>query len=168
MAYRHPTSIHVDFIDAVNSNIDKITKSSQTLYLLGDFNMNSAPNATNSSADKLINMFLRSNCHLLITIPTCVTNTSHTIIDNIITNDPKLLFQESFKPTQATIILCSSLLLTTLYSNPTLKTFFVEIRVHLILRLFVLNWNRIFSYSLHLLLMLIKIILTNFFPSFSR
>ena len=36
-------------------------------------------------------MLLSNNCHPLITIPTRVTNTSHTIIDNIITNDPKLL-----------------------------------------------------------------------------
>ena len=45
-------------------------------------------------ADKLINMLLSNNCHPLITIPTRVTNTSHTIIDNIITNDPKLLLPE--------------------------------------------------------------------------
>ena len=91
VAYRHPTSKHDDFIDAINCSIDKIAKSNQTFYLLGDFNINTAPNATNSSADKLINMLLSNNCHPLITIPTRVTNNSHTIIDNIITNDPKLL-----------------------------------------------------------------------------
>ena len=71
--------------------LTKFAKSNQTFYLLGDFNINTAPNATNSSANKLINMLLSNNCHPLITIPTRVTNTSHTIIDNIITNDPKLL-----------------------------------------------------------------------------
>ena len=91
VVYRHPTSRHDDFIDAINCSIDKIAKSNQNFYLLGDFNINSAPNATNSSADKLINMLLCNNCHRLITIPTRVTNTSHIIIDNIITNDPKLL-----------------------------------------------------------------------------
>ena len=94
VAYRHPTSRHDDFIDAINCSIDKIAKSNQTFYFLGDFNINTALNATNSFADKLINMLLSNNCHPLITIPTRVTNTSHTIIDNIITNDPKLLLPE--------------------------------------------------------------------------
>ena len=91
VAYHHPTSRHDNFIDAVNCSIDKIAKSNQTFYLLGDFNINTSPNATNSCAYKLINMLLSNNCHPLITIPIRVTNISHTIIDNIITNDPKLL-----------------------------------------------------------------------------
>ena len=88
VVYRRPTSRHDDFIDAINCSIDKSAKSNQTFYLLGDFNTNTAPNATNSSANKLINMLLSNNCHPVITIPTRVTNTSHTIIDNIVTNDP--------------------------------------------------------------------------------
>ena len=39
----------------------------------------------------LIHMLLSNNCHPLITTPTRVTNTSHTIIDSIISNDRKLL-----------------------------------------------------------------------------
>ena len=54
VAYCHPTNRHDDFIDAVNLSINKIAKSNQTFYLLGDFNINTAPNAINSSADKLI------------------------------------------------------------------------------------------------------------------
>ena len=91
--YRLPTSRQDDCIDAVNSSIDKIAKSNQTFYLLGDFNINIAPNVTNSSADKSVNMLLSNNCHslIVITIPNCVANTSHTIIHNVIINDPKLL-----------------------------------------------------------------------------
>ena len=37
-------------------------------------------------------MLLSNNCHPLITISTPVTNTLQTIIDNITTNDTKLLF----------------------------------------------------------------------------
>ena len=48
VAYRHPTSRHDDFIDAINCSIDKIAKSNQTFYFLGDFNINTALNATNS------------------------------------------------------------------------------------------------------------------------
>ena len=85
VAYRLPTCRHDNFIDAVNSSIDKIAKSNQTFYLFGDFNINTAPNATNSSADKLINMLLGNNCHPLIAIRARVTNISQIIIDNIIT-----------------------------------------------------------------------------------
>ena len=72
-------------------------------------------------------------------------------------------FREPFTPTWATIILFSPKLLTTLYPIPTLKAVFAEIRGHLTQRFFVLNWNRIFVYSLLHLLMLIKTTLTIFF-----
>ena len=80
VAFRHPASKHDD----------KIAKSNQTFFLLGDFNINTTPTATNS-VDKLINMLLSNNCYPLITIPSRVTNTSYAIVDNIITNEPKLL-----------------------------------------------------------------------------
>ena len=85
VAYHHPTSKHDDFIDAVNYSIYKIAKSHQTFYILGDFNINTAPNATNSSADKLINLLLSNNCQPLITIPT------HTCITHIILLTPHKL-----------------------------------------------------------------------------
>ena len=45
----------ITFDETEENSIDKNAKSNQTFYLLGDFNINIAPNATNSSADKLIN-----------------------------------------------------------------------------------------------------------------
>ena len=91
-SYRHPTSRHDNFIDAVISSIDEVAKSNQTFYLSGDFNINTVPKKTNFSSNKLINVLLSNNSHPLITTSTRIANNSHTITDNIIANDPKLLY----------------------------------------------------------------------------
>ena len=80
VAYRHPTSKNDDFIHAVNSSTDQIAISNQSLYLSGDFNIDTAPNATNSFSDKLINMLLSNKCHAIITIPTRFSNSLSLII----------------------------------------------------------------------------------------
>ena len=80
VAYRHPTSRLDDFIHALNSSTDHIAISNQSFYLLGYFDIITAPNATNSFSDKLIHMLLSNKYHALITIPTRVTNSLSLII----------------------------------------------------------------------------------------
>ena len=59
-------------------------------------------------------MLLSTICHALITIPTRVTNTSHTIIDNTITNNPKLLLPKVTQTDKSDHSLVFSLTLSTL------------------------------------------------------
>ena len=91
VVYRHPTPKHENFISALNESIMKITKTNQTFYLCGDFNVNISPESSNPSANDFLNMILGNSSFPTITIPTRVTKNSKTIIDNIITNDSNII-----------------------------------------------------------------------------
>ena len=67
--YRHPTPKHENFISALNESIMKITKTNQTFYLCGDFNVNISPESSNPSANDFLNMILGSCAFPTITIP---------------------------------------------------------------------------------------------------
>jgi len=54
--YRHPTSKHEYFIDALNRCITKLLKNNYTFYPFGDFNINICKNTQNSSSTMLTNM----------------------------------------------------------------------------------------------------------------
>ena len=69
----------------------KITKTNQTFYLCGDFNVNISPESSNPSANDFLTMTLGNSAFPAITIPTRVTENSKTIIDNIITNDSNII-----------------------------------------------------------------------------
>jgi len=66
-------------------------------YLTGDFSINIAPDASNSSANTLKNMLLSISVYPLITILTRVTDNSQTIIDNIFTNDANALLSGTLR-----------------------------------------------------------------------
>ena len=91
VVYRHPTPKHENFISALNESIMKITKTNQTFYLCGDFDVNILPESSNPSANDFLNMILGNSAFPTITIPTRVTENSKTIIDNIITNDSNII-----------------------------------------------------------------------------
>ena len=69
----------------------KITKSNQTFYFCGDFNINISPESSNPSANDFLNMILGNSIFPTITIPMRVAENSKTIIDNIITNDSNII-----------------------------------------------------------------------------
>ena len=58
VVYRHPTPKHENFISALNESIMKITKTNQTFYLCGDFNVNISSESSNPSANDFLNMIL--------------------------------------------------------------------------------------------------------------
>ena len=91
VVYRHPTPKHKNFISALNESIMKITKTIQTFYLCGDFNVNISPESSNPFANDFLNIILGNSAFPTITIPTLVTENSKTIIDNIITNDSNII-----------------------------------------------------------------------------
>jgi len=91
VAYRYFTNSHEYLIDTLNDSIMRLTKNKIVFYLTGNFNINIAPDASNSSANTLKNMLLSNSVYPLLTIPTRVTDNSQTIIDNIFTNDANAL-----------------------------------------------------------------------------
>ena len=83
--YRSHTSI-----DCFNADIDSIfqilAKENKIHYLLGDFNIDLLKDETHRPTSDFLDLIY--SYHLVPTIlkPTCITETSATIIDNIITN----------------------------------------------------------------------------------
>ena len=80
VVYRHPTPKHENFISALIESIMKITKTNQTFYLCGDFNVNISPRSSNPSASDFLNMILGKSAFPTKTISTCVTENSKIII----------------------------------------------------------------------------------------
>ena len=87
--YRHPKNNAQVFIDALNTNLEKVR--SNKVFLVGDFNLNikSLPDLRfpDEHASEYLHMLIRSAYYPLINVPTLVTDNSSMIIDHIITND---------------------------------------------------------------------------------
>jgi hypothetical protein len=88
--YKHPSLLISEFDQHYLSPLlDKISKENKTIILLGDFNIN----LLNTISDENISNFLDSlGNHLIlpqITLPTRVTPSSKTLIDNIFTSPIK-------------------------------------------------------------------------------
>ena len=85
--YKHPSMDLTDFNNNyLNSLLEKISKEQESVFLLGDFNINlmnyNVHNPTNGFLDSLAsNSFLP-----YILPPTRISNHSKTLIDNIFTN----------------------------------------------------------------------------------
>ena len=87
--YRHPKNDALVFIDALNTNLEKVR--SNKVFLVGDFNLNikSLPDLRfpDRHASEYLDMLISNGYYPLINVPTGVTDNSSTIIDHIITND---------------------------------------------------------------------------------
>ena len=69
-----------------------IVSENKIVFLLGDFNVNLSHNVELSlDAEELKNIFNSHHLFPLINKPTCVTNHTATVIDNIFCNVPSLL-----------------------------------------------------------------------------
>ena len=67
-----------------------VINTNRIFYLSGYFNINLDPNTSSQASQSLLHMLLSNHTFSLIQKPTRVTNTSKTVIDNILTNDVKL------------------------------------------------------------------------------
>ena len=87
--YRHPKNDAQVFIDALNTNLEKVR--SNKVFLVGDFNLNIKPLPDSKFPDryasKYLDMLISNGYYPLINVPTRVTDNSSTIIDHIVTND---------------------------------------------------------------------------------
>ena len=81
--YKHPLLPLDDFNKLLEPLLNKISKENEQILLLGDFNIN----LLNSSSDPSILSYLNNlGSHFLIPnifLPTCITDHSMTLIDNI-------------------------------------------------------------------------------------
>jgi hypothetical protein len=85
--YRHPRHNYTAYQAAFVNSIEIINKSKINHYIFGDFNVNLLRYGENDGVRYYLNELLSNNCHNLISKPTRVTMSSHTLIDHIYTND---------------------------------------------------------------------------------
>ena len=87
--YRHSSFATVDKLADEFSNVLNVLSTKNDLYMLGDFNINTAQNQTLGISKKFLYTLISNGAIPLITEATRVTDRSSTIIDHIITNDTK-------------------------------------------------------------------------------
>lgn len=89
--YRPPNLPFDPFSDKFDQLLAEINNRGALLYLAADFNINLLTHQEGPKARKFINILMSNNHFPLFSRPTRITNTSSTLIDNIITNDTRLL-----------------------------------------------------------------------------
>ena len=86
--YRHPCMDIDDFNEYLKNLLKKLDREKKLIYLMGDFNLDLLQTENN---DKIGEYYDLLTSHLFvphITLPTRITSTSKTLIDNIFSNDP--------------------------------------------------------------------------------
>ena len=89
--YKHPCMDIDSFNEHLENLLVKLDHEKKTSYLMGDFNMDLLKT---ESDDKIGEYYGILTSHLFvphITIPTRITSTSKTLIDNIFSNDPNFM-----------------------------------------------------------------------------
>ena len=75
-----------EFNDYLSLVLEKITAENKTIILLGDFNIDLIKCSVNIMSSEFFNLVSSYNLLPYITLPTRITNSSRTLIDNIFTN----------------------------------------------------------------------------------
>ena len=87
--YRPPWAHLSIFNESLAKLLEMISKENKLVYILGDMNVDIAPNATfNVNIDNFHNTFSSHHFYPLINQPTRVTPTSSSVIDNVYCNSP--------------------------------------------------------------------------------
>lgn len=84
--YRPPNNKITDFEEIFEDYLLRINRENKLCYLMGDFNIDALKIGQNDVSDSFVNQLLSSSFHPLITRPTRITQSSATLIDNILTN----------------------------------------------------------------------------------
>ena len=86
--YKHPPLKKSDFIDTYLSTVlDKISKEKKQVILLGDFNINLLSPETDLDSSNFIDTISSFSLKPTINCPTRITDTTETLIDNIIVSE---------------------------------------------------------------------------------
>ena len=84
--YRPPNTNAINFITDLSNTIKSLYSLNKLVYIMGDFNIDLLKKDTHNISENFINMLYSLNFFPLINLPTRVTETSSTLIDNIFTN----------------------------------------------------------------------------------
>ena len=85
--YRHPHSNNLDeFIHYMKTTLNKINKENKEVYISGDFNIDLLKYEDNLKYQEFYNMMTSNGFLPQITLPTRITDTTMSIIDNIYSN----------------------------------------------------------------------------------
>ena len=96
--YRPPDSDMAKFFEHLDIVLDRI--SGKRSYLMGDFNLDLIKNEQHTATGRFLNCMNSVGLHPLISLPTRITSTTATLIDNIFTSD-------FFKPVKSGLIFSS-------------------------------------------------------------
>ncbi len=91
--YRPPKTLNKHltlFITEFSKILDKLQKKKAVSYLAGDYNINMILLKEKPLYNEFFDSLISAGFHPKITLPTRITNTSHTLIDNIFTNSKTL------------------------------------------------------------------------------
>ena len=93
--YKHPGLTTWDFnFNFLQSLIDKLHIENKNIVLLGDFNVDLLHYESNNPTSEFLDLMFSASLTPQVTIPTCLTVHSKTLIDNIFTNSvEKALYQ---------------------------------------------------------------------------
>ena len=98
--YRPPNRNVNDF----TSQLDRLLQlfQNKTIFLVGDMHINILNYANHTDTDNLVDLLYSKGMYPLITKPTRITSTSATLLDNIFTNEHRLI-------TKSGILICDHL-----------------------------------------------------------
>ena len=85
-AYRPPNTNADKFNDYTNQTVEKVSKESKLIFLMGDFNINLLNYESHGETNDFINTMISYYLLPHILPPTRVTDHSATVIDNIFSN----------------------------------------------------------------------------------
>ena len=85
--YQHPKSNLVQFSESLENSLTILNKQKITYYISGDTNIDLLQNETNNNFKNYSDMLFSLGCLSLVKFPTCISNTSSTLIDHIYTNN---------------------------------------------------------------------------------
>jgi len=85
--YKHPNASINEFTDELDAKIKEFRNNKQTVYILGDFNIDLLKYETHLPTENYVNMLFSNSFFPLITKPTRITDHTATLIDHIYTNN---------------------------------------------------------------------------------
>ena len=84
--YRPPGSSTIEFLDCLNTILYTINRERKTCFLLGDFNFDLLVVDTSNSVSDFFDCMMTYSMYPLIHVPTRITDTTATLLDNVFTN----------------------------------------------------------------------------------
>ena len=85
--YKHPKLDINEFNTLFENTMEKFSFANKKLYLLGDFNIDLLKTDDDANIDEYYNIISSNFLVPHITLPTRITSTSRTLIDNIFSNN---------------------------------------------------------------------------------